>query len=128
MVPNSTVQTMARPARLTTDEILDLALPVFWRRGFEGSTLPDLEDAIGLGRQSLYNHYTDKRALFLAVLQRYEEYTDAALAPLRASVAGLDTIVQFFSGGRAKQREVRSGGCMIAKLAADLPEEKAIRS
>lgn len=44
---------------------------VFWKQGYEGTGLVDLERATGLGRQSLYGVFSDKRGLFLAVVEYY---------------------------------------------------------
>jgi TetR/AcrR family transcriptional repressor of nem operon len=46
-------------------------MSVFWRQGYEGTGLVDLERATGLGRQSLYGAFGDKRGLFLAVVEHY---------------------------------------------------------
>ena len=53
--------------------MLDRAALVFWRHGFEATSIQDLEEATGLGRGSLYNSFGDKAALFRAVLARYGE-------------------------------------------------------
>lgn len=44
---------------------------LFWKKGYEATGLADLEQATGLGRQSLYGAFGDKRALFLLVVERY---------------------------------------------------------
>lgn len=44
---------------------------VFWRLGYEGTSIGELEAATGLGRQSLYGAFGDKRALFERVVERY---------------------------------------------------------
>ena len=46
---------------------------MFRTKGFDGSTLDELEQATGLGRGSLYGAFGDKRALFLKALARYLE-------------------------------------------------------
>ena len=46
---------------------------LFWKKGYEATGLVDLEQATGLGRQSLYGAFGDKRALFLRVVERYFE-------------------------------------------------------
>jgi TetR/AcrR family transcriptional regulator, transcriptional repressor for nem operon len=60
-----------RPRGFDEDQVLDLAMMVFWKRGYEATGLADLEQATGLGRQSLYGAFGDKRALFLRVVERY---------------------------------------------------------
>ena len=59
--------------RFDRDEVLDQAAQAFWRKGYEATSIQDLETATGLGRGSLYNAFGDKQGLFLAVLNRYGE-------------------------------------------------------
>jgi TetR/AcrR family transcriptional repressor of nem operon len=126
LVNYSRVPLMARPARLSPEDILDLVLPVFWRNGFDGTSLADLEAATGLGRQCLYNHYADKEALYHATLHRYQDHAQGMLAMLRRPDATLDTIADFFALARAKQRQAGCGSCMMAKVAAERPSDHTI--
>jgi TetR/AcrR family transcriptional repressor of nem operon len=64
---------LARTPEFDREQVLDAALQAFWRKGYEATSLPDLLQATGLARQSLYNAFGDKRSLFLASLRRYEE-------------------------------------------------------
>jgi len=52
---------------------LDRALEVFWRKGYEGASLPDLTRAMGINRPSLYAAFGNKEALFRKALARYME-------------------------------------------------------
>jgi len=60
-----------RPRLFDTDQALDAALNVFWRKGYEGATLPDLTSAMGINRPSLYAAFGNKQSLFKKALQRY---------------------------------------------------------
>ena len=62
-----------RPRAFDAAAALDAALEVFWRKGYEGATLPDLTEAMGINRPSLYAAFGNKESLFRQVLERYAE-------------------------------------------------------
>src|SRR3954467_15810159 len=72
-----------RPREFDVDHALTAALRVFWSKGYEGASMTDLTDAMGITRPSLYAAFGNKEALFRKALDLYEreklEYTRAAL-------------------------------------------------
>jgi AcrR family transcriptional regulator len=72
-----------RPREFDTDDALDRALEVFWRKGYEGASLAELTEAMGINRPSLYAAFGNKEALFRRALDRYADgpaaYTREAL-------------------------------------------------
>src|SRR6516225_9529344 len=62
-----------RPRGFNLEQALDRALDVFWRKGYEGATLPDLTRAMGINRPSLYAAFGNKEALFKKAIDRYVE-------------------------------------------------------
>ena len=64
---------VGRPRTFDTDKALDRALQVFWRKGYEGTSLPDLTKAMGINRPSLYAAFGNKEALFRRAIDRYIE-------------------------------------------------------
>jgi AcrR family transcriptional regulator len=60
-----------RPREFDPDETLDQVLVLFWRDGFDGASMQDLADSVGVSKPSLYAAYGNKEALFLAALERY---------------------------------------------------------
>jgi AcrR family transcriptional regulator len=62
-----------RPRSFEPDKALERALQLFWRKGYEGTSLSDLTEATGVNRPSLYAAFGDKEALFRKALDRYAE-------------------------------------------------------
>ena len=74
---------IGRPRAFDADEALDRALQVFWRQGYEGASLSDLTEAMGISRTSMYAAFGNKEDLFRKALERYASgpasYTEKAL-------------------------------------------------
>jgi TetR/AcrR family transcriptional regulator, transcriptional repressor for nem operon len=88
---------MARPKSFDEEAALEQAVRLFRERGYEATSLADLEAQLGVGRQSLYNTFGSKQALFLKALDRYRrESAEALLERLNVPGAGLDEIRAFF--------------------------------
>ena len=63
---------MGRPRQFDEDAALDAAMRVFWQKGYEGTSLDDLTEGMGINRSSLYSTFGDKQSLFRKVVQRYQ--------------------------------------------------------
>jgi AcrR family transcriptional regulator len=63
---------MARPREFDLEEALQGALHQFWQKGYEGTSLHDLTEAMGITRPSLYAAFGNKEQLYRTVLDRYE--------------------------------------------------------
>lgn len=74
-----------RPRQFDVDAALDQALEVFWRRGYEGTSLTALVAATGIHKASLYAAFGSKQALFRQVLDRYSQRQNQFLADLLAA-------------------------------------------
>jgi TetR/AcrR family transcriptional regulator, copper-responsive repressor len=67
---------MGRPKNFSREEVLEKAMPVFWKHGFADTSLQDLERATGVNKSGLYTEFRDKEDLFLACLRHYLESQD----------------------------------------------------
>ncbi len=65
------ISTLGRPRAFNTDDALDQAVQLFWRKGFLGTSLSDLTEAMGISRPSLYAAFGNKESLFRQALDRY---------------------------------------------------------
>ncbi|ECE6962102.1 TetR/AcrR family transcriptional regulator, partial [Salmonella enterica subsp. enterica] len=55
---------MGRPREFDADEALQTALELFWRKGYEGTSITDLTDGMGITKPSLYGAFGNKEELF----------------------------------------------------------------
>ncbi|MDV3258538.1 MAG: TetR/AcrR family transcriptional regulator [Sphingomonas sp.] len=82
--PEAIAATRGRPREFCVDHALAQALSVFWAKGYEGASLTDLTEAMGITRPSLYAAFGNKEALFRKALDLYEKekmaYVGKALA------------------------------------------------
>ena len=83
MESSATTITKGRPREFCVDRALAAALRVFWSKGFEGASMTDLTEAMGITKPSLYAAFGNKEALFHKALDLYEteklNYTRRAL-------------------------------------------------
>jgi AcrR family transcriptional regulator len=84
--------TKGRPREFCVDQALAAALRVFWSKGYEGASLSELTEAMGITKPSLYAAFGNKEALFRKALELYEreklDYVGQALsAPTARGVA-----------------------------------------
>ncbi len=92
MEKTSPAAAKGRPREFCVDRALASALGVFWSKGYEGASMADLTDAMGITKPSLYAAFGNKEALFHKALDLYEseklEYTrDALKQPTARAVA-----------------------------------------
>jgi AcrR family transcriptional regulator len=118
MIQNAT-KPRGRPRSFDEMEAVEKATQVFWSKGYDGVTIDDLVDGMGVGRPSLYAVFGDKRTLFLRVLKAYAEKkgaraAKALLSPqtLRAALASfLRHIVE------SATEEGSAVGCLLVCVA-----------
>ncbi len=64
---------MGRPTQVNKPEVLEKALLLFWKQGYQSTNLPDLLDVTQLTRGTFYRAFGDKRAAYIAALDHYGE-------------------------------------------------------
>jgi AcrR family transcriptional regulator len=121
---------MARPRSFDLDDAVDRALHLFWSKGYEGTTLGDLTDALGINRPSLYAAFGSKEDLFRRALERYAEGPGAGItAALEAETAReVAHRVMRFHADAAGLPDVPRGCLLVNGALACGPETEAIRA
>lgn len=89
-----------RPREYDEAAVLDAVIGVFWRKGFSGASLPDLAEAAGITRPSLYTAVGDKLSMYLRSLEHFKAALEQQLsASLDASRPLAEGLTDFYFGG-----------------------------
>lgn len=120
---------MARTKDFNEEEVLEKALAIFWQRGYNGTSMQELVDGLGISRSSMYDTYTDKYTLFVKSLERYREKTAGETMHLiseGSSVkAGIKKMLQSVVNESVCDKSPR--GCFIVNTCVEsAPHDKAI--
>ena len=124
---------MARQKEFNQDEALQKAMEVFWRRGYEGASIQDLVQHMGINRQSMYDTFGDKHALFLQALDRYREIQSRRVFEILDRPGSVKKNVRLLfeeAVERALSEEGRRG-CFVGNATSELAgrcKETAIRT
>jgi AcrR family transcriptional regulator len=113
-----------RTRQFDVDKALDRALEVFWARGYEGATLPELTQAMGINRPSLYAAFGNKEQLFRKALDRYQTGPMSFLTEALRKSTARGVVEAIFSGFIRMQRDrEKARGCLVVSGALACSEE-----
>lgn len=114
-----------RPREFDRDQVLERAMLAFWQRGYEGTSMADLVQAMGIASARIYAAFGSKQALFREAIQRYESgagcFADRALAEeslVREAVSRMlrDAVTTYTEPSRPQ-------GCMVVMAATNFAQE-----
>ncbi len=116
---------MGRPTQFDKDEALDIAMILFWKNGYEATSVSVLAAAMGITRSSFYNAYESREKLFGLVLHRYKkEAPDGVLTEIKDGKPILPTLCAMFR----EICDLRSAdpdrkGCLVINSVAELGKD-----
>jgi TetR/AcrR family transcriptional regulator, copper-responsive repressor len=114
---------MGRPKRFSREEVLEKAMPVFWKHGFADTSLQDLERATGVNKSGLYTEFRDKEDFFVACLRHYLE-SQGKRGLLTEEPLGWNNVESFLKNGPLNKGEQQ--GCFAINSMREfaiLPDE-----
>lgn len=127
MTVMETKRPRGRPPAFNHDKALEKALHVFWAHGYEGASMSDLTEAMGINRPSAYAAFGNKEALFRKSLDKYlagpvAYVTEAISAPTSRQVVEvlLNKAVDMLT------KEGNPPGCLIVQGALSCGQESAL--
>jgi AcrR family transcriptional regulator len=101
-----------RPREFCVDTALSAALRVFWTKGYEGASLSDLTEAMGITRPSLYAAYGNKEDLFRKAFDLYERDKLAYIATAMEAPTARGVAERILRGGLSMQTGSDPKGCL----------------
>lgn len=110
---------MARPRGFDIDEAVKRAMLLFWEKGYQATSLSDIQRDLDIGRASLYAAFGDKESLFLKALALYRERYTSTLSVLDQDAPAMELLQKLFNRLAALYTGASTPqGCLV--LAASL--------
>ncbi|GAA0985831.1 TetR/AcrR family transcriptional regulator [Acrocarpospora macrocephala] len=104
---------LGRPREFDVNQALDRAVEVFWRQGYEATSLTDLTLAMGINKPSLYAAFGNKEKLFRSALERYTEGPGSYAARAVEKSTAKEVVEAFLLGAvDATTKALSPHGCL----------------
>ncbi|MGJ9459565.1 TetR/AcrR family transcriptional regulator [Oceanobacillus sp. CF4.6] len=111
---------MARIKEYDENEVLQKAMVLFWKQGYEKTSMQDLVTHMGIHRRSIYDTFGDKHTLFMRALDRYEEVIgtkiDSQVKPLDSVKQAIRRLFEI----AIYKNEKKPIGCLTVNTAVEL--------
>ena len=112
---------MPKSETFDRNQVMDNITTLFWKKGFNGTSMQDIVDASGLNRSSIYNSFGDKFGLYLSSLKHYRS---SLQAPIMDSLKGLnpkEALRVFYEDvPRSIEENTSDRGCLITNCTTEL--------
>ncbi len=118
---------MGRPIKYNFERVLDSATNIFWRQGYEATSLNNLLEKTGLSKSSLYQIFGSKRKLFLRCLEYYQ---NKSVSELLERMNGASSGKQFIEDTLTRVVDevvetTRPQGCLVVNTAIEFAQHDA---
>ncbi|AMW79618.1 TetR family transcriptional regulator [Acinetobacter sp. TGL-Y2] len=110
-----------RPKEFELEAIAELAMKVFWQRGYAATSIQDLVDATGIGRGSIYNAFGSKHGIYQFSLKQYYKLTASNIALLSEEGTAKDLIRRLLMKIVSEElNDIENIGCMVANASLEM--------
>lgn len=116
------VKSLGRPRGFDVADAIGKAQDLFWQRGFEATSLATLAAAIGVHKPSLYAAYGDKRDLYLAAYDAYQQDAEKLVVDAFGRSAFRDALIAFFAADIDLFMAGDGRGCFMLATAVPLAQ------
>lgn len=116
---------MPKSVTFNREKVIQDVMELFWRKGYNGTSMQDLVDVTGLNRSSFYNSFGDKFSLFEESVKHYQKRQNELLEESFTQASSpKDAIVSLFKGISEDIMNGDQNGCMITSCTTELSKEE----
>ena len=120
---------MPKEAQFNVKEKLQLALHLFWRQGYNATSMADLKSEMGLNPGSIYSAYGNKRDLYIKSLALYEESVDYLFARIAKIDSPKERILYLFNSILKEVKGKECKGCFMLNASLEVaPQDREVQT
>lgn len=114
---------MARKKEYKEEEVIEKAMRLFWRNGYENTSMHMLENEMGINKFSIYSSFGNKHGVFLESLKCYKANTNTMFEKFKNASNGVEDIKQFFYDSVSIcNQEGNEKGCLLTNTYNEFSE------
>ncbi|MFD2542689.1 TetR/AcrR family transcriptional regulator [Lacinutrix gracilariae] len=118
---------MARKKEYNEDEVVEKAMLLFWKNGYETTSMQMLEKEMGINKFSIYSSFGNKHGLFLESLECYKQRVNIILNKFKNASNGVEDIKQFFYDSVSSNfKDDHLKGCLITNTYNEFSEKEDV--
>lgn len=115
---------MARKKKYIEEEVIEKAMNLFWRNGYETTSMQMLEKEMGINKFSIYSSFGNKNGVFIESLKCYKKKLNGLIESLETSTCDVAGIKQYFYDFIEFTKDKDFGkGCLITNTSNELRED-----
>ena len=116
---------MARKKQYIEEEVIDKAMHLFWKNGYENTSMQMLEKEMGINKFSIYASFGNKHGVFIESLKSYKAKTKAMFDNFKNATNGVEDIKKFFYDSVAVcHQEGNEKGCLVTNTFNEFSESE----
>ncbi|MEM5565541.1 TetR/AcrR family transcriptional regulator [Psychroserpens sp. AS72] len=116
---------MARKKEYNEDQVVEKAMHLFWKNGYETTSMQMLEKEMGINKFSIYSSFGNKHGLFLESLKCYKAKVSVILEKFKNATNGVADIKQFFYDSvDANYKGHDQKGCLVTNTYNEFSESE----
>ena len=118
---------MARKKEYNEDVVVEKAMNLFWRNGYETTSMQMLEKEMGINKFSIYASFGNKHGLFLESLKCYKGKVNSILEKFKKATNGVEDIKQFFYDSVSSNfKDDNQKGCFVTNTYNEFSESEDV--